>query len=341
PGDDTEAAGNNLYGNLKQLYLLKQQKRSLKIILSFGGWTYSQDGHFAFVTNATSRATFVKTAVQLLEDNGFDGLDIDWEYPATEAETTSMVDLLAEMRTALDAHAKTKGDKTPYEISVAVPAGSQNYLPLKVKQMDKYVSHWNLMAYDYAGSWSKVSDYLANVYGGAYSGASTSAATTWYLQNGASPKKFVIGMPLYGVGFENTTGIFQPYNGVGPGTWEEGIYDYKALPFDGAKVVNDFKNISSYSYDRVKRELISYDTPVIVAAKAAWINLHGLAGGMFWDLSGDKNGTESLVWTTAKVMQKLDDTPNHLNYPGSQFDNMRAGMKGVKNPHRKRFEDHF
>jgi hypothetical protein len=61
-------------GNLKQLYLLKKQKRSLKVILSFGGWTYSQAGHFDFVTNATSRATFAQTAVQILEDNGLDGL---------------------------------------------------------------------------------------------------------------------------------------------------------------------------------------------------------------------------------------------------------------------------
>ncbi|KAG8694972.1 hypothetical protein FRC08_008145 [Ceratobasidium sp. 394] len=146
---------------------------------------------------------------------------------------------------------------------------------------------------------------------------------------------------MFGVGFENTKGIFQPYNGTGPGTWGEGSYDYKALPLDGAKVVNDFKNISSYSYDSMKQELISYDTPQVVAAKAAWIKFRGLAGAMFWDLSGDKNGTESLAWTTARVMRKLDNTPNHLNYLCSQFDNMRAGMKGTHNPHQRGMTDHF
>ena len=48
---------------------------------------------------------------------------------------------------------------------------------------------------------------------------------------------------------------------------------------------------------------------------------------MFWELSGDKNGTDSLVWTAAKAMGKLDNTENHLSYPGSQFDNVKAGMK--------------
>ncbi|KAF8678932.1 glycosyl hydrolase 18 family [Rhizoctonia solani] len=329
PGDDNTAPGNNLYGNLKQLYLLKQKKRSLKTILSFGGWTYSQAGHFNFATNATSRATFVKTAIQLLEDNGFDGLDIDWEYPAAGEQADAFVALLKETRAGLDAHAKSKGDTVPYQLNAAVPAGAQNYQNLKVKDMDKYLNYWTLMGYDYSGSWSSVSDYQANVYGGAISGVSTSASTEWYLKNGASRNKFAIGMPIYGRGFENTDGIFKPFNGTGPGTWEAGVYDYKALPFPNATVYNDMKNISSYSYDPIKKELISYDTPVVAAAKAKWVSKQGLAGAMFWELSADKNGTDSLVWTVAKTMAKLDNTQNHLNYPGSQFDNVKAGMKTV------------
>ncbi|KAG8727701.1 hypothetical protein FRC12_022301, partial [Ceratobasidium sp. 428] len=240
-----------------------------------------------------------------------------------------------ELRAGLDAHAKKKGDKIPYELSVAVPAGSSNYQNLLVGQMDKYITHWNLMAYDYSGPWSSVSDYQANVYGG-YSGVSTNAATAWYLRNGASKDKFVIGMPIYGRGFENTDGIFKPFNGVGPGTWESGVYDYKALPFASATVYNDFKNISSYSYDGTKKELIVYDTPEIVATKAKWIMSNQLAGAMFWELSSDKNGTDSLVWNSAKTMQVLDSTQNHLNYPGSQFDNMKSGMGGSKRSHKSK-----
>ncbi|CUA67005.1 Endochitinase 1 [Rhizoctonia solani] len=326
PGDDNSAPGNNLYGNLKQLYLLKQNKRTLKTVLSFGGWTYSQDGHFNFVTDSNKRATFVKTAVQLLEDNGFDGLDMDWEYPTAGAQADACVALLKETRAALDELAKKKGDTVPYQLSVAVAAGPQSQ-SLKVKEMNEYLTYWNLMAYDYSGSWSKVSDNQANLYGGAYSGVSTSASTEWYLKSGASKDKFVIGMPIYGRGFEKTNGIFQPFTGVGSGSWESGIYDYNALPFSGATVHNDLKNVSSYSYNPAKNQLISYDTPEIIQTKANWLSRQGLAGAMFWELSGDKNGTDSLVWTAAKTMGKLDNTRNHLNYPGSQFDNVKAGMK--------------
>jgi GH18 family chitinase len=61
-------------GNFKQLYLLKQKNRSLKVMLSIGGWTYSQAGHFNFITNAAARATFISSAITILEDNGLDGM---------------------------------------------------------------------------------------------------------------------------------------------------------------------------------------------------------------------------------------------------------------------------
>jgi chitinase len=61
-------------GNFKQLYLLKQKNRSLKVLLSIGGWTYSQKGHFNFVTSASARATFISSAITIMEDNGLDGM---------------------------------------------------------------------------------------------------------------------------------------------------------------------------------------------------------------------------------------------------------------------------
>lgn len=48
--------------------------RNIKTLLSVGGWTYSQDNHFAFVTDAAARASFVDSAVQLVNDYGFDGM---------------------------------------------------------------------------------------------------------------------------------------------------------------------------------------------------------------------------------------------------------------------------
>ena len=62
-------------------------------------------------------------------------------------------------------------------------------------------------------------------------------------------------MPIYGRAFESTNGIRQSFNGIGPGTWEAGVYDYKALPMAGATVTENTAEGASYSYDSSKKEL--------------------------------------------------------------------------------------
>ncbi|WWC71425.1 uncharacterized protein I206_105381 [Kwoniella pini CBS 10737] len=78
PGDDPDnEQGNNLYGNLKQLFLLKQQNRNLKIQLGIGGATYSSN--FLGIVNQAWRETFTTSAIELVTNLGFDGLCLDYE----------------------------------------------------------------------------------------------------------------------------------------------------------------------------------------------------------------------------------------------------------------------
>lgn len=88
-------------------------------MLSVGGWTYSQAGHFNFVTDANKRATFVQSAVSLIENYGFDGIDIDFEYPSNDALATGFAALLTSLRLAFDNLQLQKGDSTPYELTVS------------------------------------------------------------------------------------------------------------------------------------------------------------------------------------------------------------------------------
>ncbi|KAJ3484930.1 hypothetical protein NLJ89_g11943 [Agrocybe chaxingu] len=168
--------------------------------------------------------------------------------------------------------------------TAAVAAGAANYANLKVPQMNAAMDFWNLMAYDYAGSWLTFSDNQANLYGGSRTGFNTDSAVRYYTGAGAPASKIVMGMPLYGRAFQNTNGLGQPYSGIGPGTIEAGVYSYKALPLAGAQIFENTTDVSSYSYDSAKRELVSYDTPNIVRLKAQYVNSKGLAGSMFWEV---------------------------------------------------------
>lgn len=75
-----------------------------------------------------------------------------------------------------------------------MPAGSQNYVNLAPKSMDPSLTFWNLMAYDYAGSWSNKSDDQANLYrGNTLQGVDTDTTINWYVANGATKSKIAMG----------------------------------------------------------------------------------------------------------------------------------------------------
>lgn len=141
-----------------------------------------------------------------------------------------------------------------------------------------------------------------------------------YLGAGVQPHKLVVGMPIYGRAFTNTDGPGQPYKGVGKGSWEDGMWDYKDLPQAGAQEFNDHRLGASWSYDAQKRIMISYDTQPIVTQKAHYINQLGLGGVMWWELDADKTEESggNLVRTVREQLGQLEWRENELNYPNSR-----------------------
>ena len=164
--------------------------------------------------------------------------------------------------------------------------------------MAQILDFFNLMAYDYAGSWDRVSGHMANWFKSVDQPAatpfSTDAAVRDYIAAGVPAHKIVIGMPLYGRAFECTEGLGREFNGVGEGSWENGVWDYKALPRPGAVEKIDEGAVASYCYNAQNRTMVTYDTQRIVEAKIDCIK-RGLGGSMFWELSGDRKDSHSLV----------------------------------------------
>ncbi|KXN90603.1 Endochitinase 1 [Leucoagaricus sp. SymC.cos] len=300
PGDSWNDPGTNLYGNLKAIYKIKKEHRHLKVLLSIGGWTYSPSFH-PVVVNPALRSKFVASSVQILEDYGFDGLDIDYEYPSNDNEARGYVELLRELRAALDKHAREKNADYRFLLTIAAPCGPDNYKKLHIADMDQVLDFWNLMAYDFSGSWDSKANHQANLYG----------------------------PPI------NANDAVQYYAA------HAGVYDYRVLPLPGSHVYRDEKWGASWTYDHGKKEMVSFDSEEVGKWKGEYIKNQGLGGSMYWELSGDKGthreGMEggfgkdpqpgrSLVKVVKDHMGGIHNGDNWLRYEKSKFDNMRQGM---------------
>ncbi|EJP60747.1 Chitinase II [Beauveria bassiana ARSEF 2860] len=302
------------------LFLLKKQHRHLKVMLSIGGWTWSKNFP-ATASSASTRKTFAQSAVGLMKDWGFDGIDIDWEYPEDATQAQDMIFLLQAVRDELDSYASQHAKNHHFLLSIAAPTGAKEYKKLKLAELGQVLDYINLMAYDFAGAWSNATGHGANLYNNTENPAATpfntKDAVDAYINGGVPANKLVLGMPLYGRSFQQTEGIGKPYTGVGSGTWEYGTWDYRVLPEPGAEIMCDNTAQGCYSYDAQTKELISFDTPDIVAAKVEWLKEKGLGGSMFWEASGDKNGSDSLINKSFVGLGSLESTHNFLEYPNS------------------------
>jgi chitinase len=344
PSDSWNDSGTNVYGCIKQLFLLKKQNRNLKVLLSVGGWTYSSN--FAGpASSEAGRREFADSVVKIVEDCGFDGVDVDWEYPKDAGEAENYVRLLRETRRALDHVAAARGQddgerRRHFLLTIACPAGTEHFSKLKVAEMDRYLDFWNLMAYDYAGGWDQRAAHQSNLFPSRKhpecTPFSTEAAVRFYTTHGGvHPSKIVLGMPLYGRAFAETKGLGHHFGGTGEGSWENGVWDYKALPREGAVEHDDCEGKescgASWSYCAKTKTMVTYDTPKMVEEKARFVREQGLGGGMWWESSGDKEGERSLVSTFVENVggrKMLEKTKNCLEYPESKYENLRNGFPG-------------
>lgn len=320
PGDSWDQP---LRGNFNQLAKLKASNPKLKTMISVGGWTLSGSFSDLAMTEA-SRQKFALSAVAFIKRYGFDGVDIDWEYPVGGGEAAGRpVDkanytlLLKELRRRLDAQGALDGKR--YLLSIAAPAGSDKIANLEVRAIGETVDWINVMTYDLHGSWENVTNHHAPLRRNpqdptnAALGYTVDSAIAAYLNAGVPASKVVMGIPAYGHSWKGSTGLFKPATGAGPGSWEAGKLDYKDLVTRQASQPSLYQRIwdaAAQAPVQVAPSLnglvVSYEDPQSLAAKIAFAREQKLGGFMLWELSGDVADTsraDSLVGVMARALQ--------------------------------------
>ncbi|MFF1746130.1 glycosyl hydrolase family 18 protein [Streptomyces mirabilis] len=284
-----------LRGNFNQLRELKAKYPNIKILWSFGGWTWSG----GFAQAAANPTAFAQSCYNLVEDprwaDVFDGIDIDWEYPnacglscdtsGAAAYKNLMQALRAKFGTGNLVTAATTADGTSGgKIDAADYAGAS-----------QYVDWYNVMTYDFFGAFDADGPTAPHSPLTSYSGIPTPGFTTAdaiakFKAKGVPASKLLIGIGFYGRGW---TGVTQDTpggtaTGPAPGTYEQGIEDYKVLktscPATGT--------IAGTAYAHCGSNWWSYDTPATIGTKMAWAKSQGLGGAFFWEFSGDTSNGE-------------------------------------------------
>ncbi len=301
-----DTADDAFRGNFNQLIKLKKEYPHLKTLISVGGWSWS-DRFSDVALTADSRAHFAESCIQFMKQYGFDGIDIDWEYPGgggknpnvgRPEDTENFTLLLAELRTQLDVQGEADGG-AHYLLTIAAPASPTYYEKIQLDQIPQYLDFINVMTYDFYGSMSATTGHHAPLYASASSPADTvrfnvDSVVQDFLAAGVPADKLVVGVPFYGKGWagvpNENNGLFQPSTGLPRGTYENGWFDYGDLAKNYVGTYPrywDDQAKAPYLYDPDKGVFITYEDPESLAIKTNYVKEHSLGGIMFWELSED------------------------------------------------------
>jgi chitinase len=303
-----------LAGNLNQIQKLKALFPNIKLLISIGGWSFS-DRFSDVALTAASRQAFVASCVDMFIDGNFgseigpvpglfDGIDLDWEYPGACGNTCAFRPedkqnftlLLAEFRAQLDARGAANGRR--YELAIVAPATETLVANIEVAKIGRYVDFINLLTYDFHGGWDTQTNFhsplLPSPRDPVGPKVNTHYAVQLYLKGGFPASKIDIGVPSYGRGWQGVpnvrNGLYQTNTGVAPGRWEAGVNDFKDLDplrAAGYGAHRDLLSGGFWIYSPTEGIFWGYDDPANAWLKASYVKLRGLGGVAFWEFSGD------------------------------------------------------
>lgn len=283
---------------LAQLRSLRSRNPDLKILLSVGGWTWSDHFSDAALTDA-SRARFASTGAALAREYGLDGLDLDWEYPGQAGDGNkyrpedrdNFTLLLRDVRAELDRLSDEKG--RPMLLTIASGA-NQTYLEhTNLREAHQYLDFINVMTYDFYGDYTATTGHHTNLSPAdapRASGASVVTGIKAYLEAEIPAEKLVVGAAFYGKGWSGVTatsdGRYQPYERY------YGGFSYERLASDfinknGFERRWDDSAQAPYLWHPDSLIFISYDDPESVRFKAQFVRDNGLGGMMWWEHTQD------------------------------------------------------
>ena len=184
-------------------------KAGVKVLVSLGGWGWDKQ-FAAIVSKPEAEDRYAKSVMAIVDDNDYDGIDLDWEYPDTKEEVVGFERLTRRFRKELDAVGAKKGRPMFVTMAASSNPGTLKWL---AKDFLLETMDWiNVMTYDFTGDWTNYAGHHSPLFASSKqpggSPRSTELTMKYLLdERGLPADRLAVGIPLYGRGF----GVAEPY----------------------------------------------------------------------------------------------------------------------------------
>lgn len=279
---------------IHEIKRLKSINPNLIILISVGGW--GSDGFSEAASTPGGRRSVCESAMKLLEEFPFDGIDLDWEYPcysiagtaASPNDKANFTLLLKEMRETLDHYGK---GKRHYLLTIAAGADQYYIEGAEVESIHPYLDFIQLMTYDMRGGFQTLTGHHTNLYTstGDLFRISVDASVRMFTLAGVPREKIVIGAAFYSRRWKDVPDVNNGYLQISPSSGGYGpTYTQLAAEYLNNPAYKrhwDDEAKAPYLFDG--SNFITYDDPESLTHKCKYIQEQGLAGVMFWEYSCD------------------------------------------------------
>ena len=281
--------------------ILSVREKGVRVLLCTGAYGSAAKVYSDAASTEQGRQTLARNLVEAVVNYGYDGIDLDWEYPGYETGRSTEVDRANFTLLIEEIYKQLKEVNPDYLLTAAIPGGTDGYRRYELKKLNKYFDYIQLMTYDLQTS-NKVSHHTAlmyNAYSTFYGSVSTTVNT--FINEGVSPNKLVVGIAFYGRVYtlQKAPDSLDKIMGCtyvkesGSHTTYTNIYRYyisQAENDPNIHVLYDEVAKAPYIYVESSKTVISYDDPTSIKEKCKYALDNNLGGVMFWEYWEDTTG---------------------------------------------------
>ncbi|PNP45049.1 hypothetical protein TGAMA5MH_03098 [Trichoderma gamsii] len=287
-----ETSQQELYSRVTAL---KKRKKGLEVWISVGGWAFNDPGPTAttfseLAASKSKQSTFFGSLLSFLDKYGFDGVDLDWEYPVdsdrggSDADYENYPTFLANLRSALDSAGKG------YGLTITLPSSYWYLQNFDIVKIAKSVDWFNMMTYDLHGGWDAADPWIGSVVNAHTNLTEIVSAMDLLWRSDIHPSQVVMGLGFYGRSFilKDTSCITAgcPFSTVGnPGecTNSAGTLSFSEIE----AILKDPSRNATQTYDKTssvqivtfdENQWVSYDNWASFQAKLDYANSHCIGG---------------------------------------------------------------